>query len=31
MSDLSLLLTLVPRPKRPYDIWSDTLDADKTT
>ncbi|HEX9194397.1 MAG TPA: hypothetical protein VF854_00120, partial [Azonexus sp.] len=21
-SDLSLLLTLVPRPKGPYDIWS---------
>lgn len=29
-SDLSLLLTLVPRPRGPYDIWSDALDADKT-
>jgi hypothetical protein len=29
-SDLSLLLTLVPRPKGPFDIWSDALDADKT-
>lgn len=29
-SDLSMLLTLVPRPKGPYDIWSDALDADKT-
>ncbi|MES2368986.1 MAG: hypothetical protein V4554_05765 [Pseudomonadota bacterium] len=29
-SDLSLLLTLVPRPKGPYDIWNDALDADKT-
>ena len=29
-SDLSLLLTLVPRPKRPYDIWSEAEDADKT-
>ena len=28
-SDLSLLLTLVPRPKGPYDIWNDALDADK--
>ncbi len=28
-SDLSLLLTLVPRPKGPYDIWSDALDADR--
>jgi len=27
-SDLSLLLTLVPRPKGPYDIWSDATDAD---
>jgi hypothetical protein len=26
-SDLSLLLTLVPRPKGPYDIWNDALDA----
>lgn len=30
-SDLSLLLTLVPRPKGPYDIWNDALDADKTS
>ena len=29
-SDLSLLLTLVPRPKGPYDIWSEAEDADKT-
>ncbi|ODU29651.1 MAG: hypothetical protein ABS93_02335 [Thiobacillus sp. SCN 62-729] len=29
-SDLSLLLTLVPRPKGPYDIWSEAADADKT-
>ena len=29
-SDLSMLLTLVPRPKGPYDIWGDTLEADKT-
>ena len=29
-SDLSLLLTLVPRPKGPYDIWSEAIDADKT-
>ena len=29
-SDLSLLLTLVPRPKGPYDIWTEALDADKT-
>lgn len=28
-SDLSLLLTRVPRPKGPYDIWNDALDADK--
>ena len=28
-SDLSFLLTLVPRPKGPYDIWNDALDADK--
>jgi hypothetical protein len=26
-SDLSLLLALVPRPKGPYDIWNDALDA----
>ncbi len=26
-SDLSLLLTLVQRPKGPYDIWSDAIDA----
>jgi hypothetical protein len=30
-SDLSLLLTLVPRPKGPYDIWNDALDTDKTS
>ena len=29
-SDLSLLLTLVQRPKGPYDIWNDAIDADKT-
>lgn len=29
-SDLSMLLTLVPRPKGPYDIWSEAEDADKT-
>lgn len=29
-SDLSMLLTLVPRPKGPYDIWSDALDSDKS-
>ena len=29
-SDLSLLLTLVPRPKGPYDIWNEAVDADKT-
>ena len=28
-SDLSLLLTLVPRPKGPYDIWSEAPDADR--
>jgi hypothetical protein len=28
-SDLSCLLTLVPRPKGPYDIWNDAVDADK--
>ena len=27
-SDLSMLLTLVPRPKGPYDIWSDAQDVD---
>lgn len=27
-SDLSMLLTLVPRPKGPYDIWGDAFDAD---
>ncbi len=30
-SDLSLLLTLVPRPKGPYDIWGDAMDADRRT
>jgi hypothetical protein len=29
-SDLSFLLTLVPRPKGPYDIWSDALDSDRS-
>lgn len=29
-SDLFLLLTLVPRPKGPYDIWSDAADAAPT-
>ena len=27
-SDLSLLLVLTPRPKGPYDIWSDAIDAE---
>ncbi len=26
-SDLSLLLTLVPRPRGPYDVWGDAFDA----
>jgi len=26
-SDLALLLVLTPRPKGPYDIWADALDA----
>jgi hypothetical protein len=30
-SDLSLLLTLVTRPKGPYDIWSDAPDADQSS
>ena len=29
-SDLSMLLTLVPRPRGPYDIWNDALDTDTT-
>jgi hypothetical protein len=29
-SDLSLLLSLVPRPRGPYDIWSEAMDADGT-
>ena len=29
-SDLSFLLTLVPRTKGPYDIWNDALDVDKS-
>ena len=29
-SDLSLLQTLVPRPKGPYDIWGDALDVDRS-
>jgi len=29
-SDLSLLLTLVPRPKGPFDIWSEAEEADKS-
>jgi hypothetical protein len=29
-SDLSLLLTLAPRPKGPFDIWNEAPDADKT-
>jgi hypothetical protein len=29
-SDLSMLLTLVPRPKGPYDIWAEAADADKS-
>lgn len=30
-SDLSLLLTLVPRPQDPYDIWNEAVDTDKAT
>lgn len=30
-SDLSLLLTLVPRPKGPYDIWGDAQDTDTSS
>jgi len=30
-SDLSFLLTLVPRPKGPYDIWSEAQDADQSS
>ncbi len=26
-SDLALLLVLTPRPKGPYDIWADAIDA----
>lgn len=29
-SDLSMLLNIVTRPKRPYDIWTDALDADRS-
>lgn len=29
-SDLSLLLTLAQRPKGPYDIWNEAVDADKS-
>ena len=29
-SDLSLLLTITPRPQGPYDIWNDALDTDRT-
>jgi hypothetical protein len=29
-SDLSLLLTLVTRPKGPYDIWNDASDVDQS-
>jgi hypothetical protein len=29
-SDLSMLLTLMPRPKGPYDIWGDAPDVDKS-
>jgi len=29
-SDLSLLLTLAPRPKGPFDIWNEALDTDKS-
>ena len=30
-SDLSMLLTLVPRPQGPYDIWNDASDADQSS
>lgn len=30
-SDLSMLLNIVVRPKGPYDIWNDALDADQST
>lgn len=29
-SDLSMLLNIVPRPRGPYDIWNDALDADRS-
>lgn len=29
-SDLFMLLSLIPRPKGPYDIWSEAEDADKS-
>ncbi len=29
-SDLSMLLNIAPRPKGPYDIWTDALDADRS-
>jgi hypothetical protein len=29
-ADLALLLAITPRPKGPYDIWNDALDAEKT-
>ncbi|MGK2951815.1 MAG: hypothetical protein ACSLEZ_05455 [Thiobacillus sp.] len=30
-SDLFMLLTLVPEPKGPYDIWSDAQDVDTSS
>lgn len=30
-SDLSFLLSLVPRPIGPYDIWNEAQDADKAS
>jgi hypothetical protein len=29
-SELSLLLTLVPRPQGPFDIWNEAPDTDNT-
>ena len=29
-SDLFLLLSLVPRPQGPYDIWNEATDTDKS-
>ena len=30
-SDLSMLLTLVPRPRGPHDIWRDAQDVDTSS